>query len=186
MANGRIVETKHFLLQLTGVPGSGKTTLATAIGQSTGAVVLDKDIIKSRMLEGDLEIRLAPLPESIAAPLHHAVHQDLARAILDQGFSVVLDGAAFFSFIRERGRAMAASAGANYLIIECVLPDLAILQKRIDAKNLMPSQQSVATLDGYDRPGTAQLIEPHLVIDTRRPLDECLAEALAYIRQAYE
>jgi predicted kinase len=73
---------KRFLLQMTGEPGAGKSTLARAIGRETGALVLDKDIVKSRILDGDLEMGLDGLPESVAVPLHHAMMFDLARAVL--------------------------------------------------------------------------------------------------------
>ena len=96
----------QFLLQMTGEPGSGKSTLAKAIGRETGAIVIDKDIIKSRILDGD-EFGLDELPELIAAPLHHALVFDLAGAFLSQGFSVVIDGAAFFPQVRTRGRVTA-------------------------------------------------------------------------------
>jgi predicted kinase len=171
----------QFLVQMTGEPGTGKSTLAKAIGRETAAVVIDKDIVKSRMLDGDPEMGLDGLPESIAAPLHHAMMFDLARFVLGQGFSVVLDGAAFYPIIRQRGRAVAEEFGASYFIIDCYCPDLSILQARIDSKSLMSSQYRVASLRGYDRPGTAPLTEPHLRIDTRKPFEVYLTEALAYI-----
>jgi predicted kinase len=177
---------KQFLLQMTGEPGSGKSTLARAIGRETGAVVLDKDIVKSRLLDGEPEMRLPGLPEVTAAPLHHAMMFDLARFVLAQGFSVVLDGAAFYPLVRQRGRAAAEASGAQYLIIECYCPDLSILQARIDQKALMSSQYHTASLGGYERPGTAPLTEPHLRLDTRRPFDDYLADALAYVRSGGE
>jgi predicted kinase len=172
---------KQFLLQMTGEPGSGKSTLARAIGRATGALVLDKDIVKSRMLDGDPEMGLDGLGESVAAPLHHAMMFDLGRTVLEQGFSLVLDGAAFYPIIRSRGRAVAEACGASYFLIDCYCPDLEILQARIDSKVLMSSQKPLASLGGYERPGTAPLTEPHLRIDTRRPFKDCLAEALANI-----
>ena len=45
---------RRFLLQMAGESGTGKSTLARAVGCETGAVVIDKDVIKSRLLEGDL------------------------------------------------------------------------------------------------------------------------------------
>jgi predicted kinase len=166
---------------MTGESGSGKSTLATAIGRDTGAVVIDKDIIKSRMLEGEPEMGLAGLPESISAPLHHALMFDLARTFLGQSLSVVLDGAAFYPIVRTKGLATAQAGGARYFIIECSSPDLSLRQARIDGKQPMASQVRTATPGGYSRPGTARLTEPHLVVDTRRPLAEYLPEALAYI-----
>jgi predicted kinase len=172
---------KQFLLQMTGEPGTGKSTLAMAIGCETGAVVIDKGVIKSRMLDGDPEMGSDGLAESIAAPLHHALMFDLARLLLGQSFNVVVDGAAFYPIIRQKGRAAAEAVGASYLIIDCFCPDLTVPQARIDSKTLMSSQPALASLGSYERPGTAPLTEPHLQLDTRRPFEEYLAEALAYI-----
>jgi predicted kinase len=118
----------------------------------------------------------------VAAPLHWALIFDLVRSVLEQGFSCVLDGMASFTLVRERGRAIAEAAGAAYLIIDCWCPDLAVLQERIDSKTLLSSHWKVAGLRTYSRPGTTPLTEPHLVLDTRRPFEDYLAEALEYVR----
>jgi predicted kinase len=138
---------------MTGEPGTGKSTLARAIGRKTGALVLDKDIIKSRILDGDGDMGLDGLSESVAATLHHALMFDLARTILEQGLSLVLDGAAFYPVIRLRGRAVAEAFTASYFIIDCYCPDLSILQARIDSKSLMTSQPRIACLRAYERSG---------------------------------
>jgi predicted kinase len=172
---------EQFLLQMTGEPGTGKSTLARAIGKETGAVVLDKDILKSRLLEGEPEEGLAGLPEEIASPMHHAMLMDLAASILAQGFSVILDSTAFYPIIRRKGRETAQEAVVKYYIIECVLPELDKLQERIDGKDLMPSHVDTATDEGYLKPGAAEILEPHLEVDTRGEFEDYLAESLAYI-----
>ncbi len=45
-----------FFLQMSGLPGSGKSTLSRQIAKNTGAVVIDHDIVKTALLES-LEIR---------------------------------------------------------------------------------------------------------------------------------
>lgn len=169
------------LLQMAGESGTGKSTPPRAVGRATGAVV-DRDIVKSRLLDGEAEIGLAGLPEALAGPLHHALLFDLARTLLDQGFSVVLDGAAFYPFVRRRGRKTAAAAGAAYVLIERCLPDIEARQARIDAKTLLSSQPSSASFSGDDRPKTEPLSEPHRLLDTSRSLDCYLNRALACIR----
>lgn len=42
---------QKFLVQMAGSPGAGKSTLAAALGKALPAVVLDKDVVKSRLLE---------------------------------------------------------------------------------------------------------------------------------------
>ena len=43
--------TQQFLLQMAGMPGSGKSALARLIGRSTKAIVIDKDVLKTAALE---------------------------------------------------------------------------------------------------------------------------------------
>ena len=175
LQSGSSPGTRSFILQMAGHPGSGKSTLARAIGEATGAVVLDKDVIKTGLLENGL-------PEETAGPLAYALFFRTALSLAKQGFSVVLDSPAYFTMIPEKGRDIADAAGATYHIIECSVPDRAELQRRLDTRARVASQSTVTVLeDPYFRPGSAPLSVPHLKIDMSRPLDECLAEALRYI-----
>jgi predicted kinase len=165
----------RFVLQMAGHPGSGKSTLARAVGEATGAVVLDKDVIKTGLLENGV-------PEETAASLAYDLFFRTGRAIAEQGFCLILDSPAFFTMIPEQGRAIADANDAAYYIIECAVPDRAELQRRLDARTRVASQSTITVLDDpYFRPGSAPLTVPHLQIDMSRPLDDCLAEALTYI-----
>ena len=164
----------QFLVQMAGTSAAGKSTLAAAIGRATGAVVIDKDIIKGGMLDGGV-------PEEIAGPTAYEVFFDLGCSLLAQGFSVVMDSPANFTRIRKWGAQAAASAGACYYIIRCVLGDLDELQRRMDTRAVRSSQPVVAALENYHRPGTSPLTEPHFVIDMSRPLDVSLKRALDYV-----
>jgi hypothetical protein len=109
----------------------------------------------------------------------------VARSILANGLSVVIDSPANFTRIRDEGRCIAADTGASYRIIECVVP-AAVSEARIACREGLHSLHP-RTLAGqdltYSRPGTSPLNEPHLKLDTTRPFDVCLAEALEYISQ---
>jgi len=164
----------QFLVQMAGTSAAGKSTLAAAIGRATGAVVIDKDIIKGGMLDGGV-------PEEIAGPTAYEVLFDLAGSVLAQGFSVVMDSPAFFDRIRDIGREMVLANGACYYIVRCVLHDIEELQRRMDARAVRSSQPVVAALESYDRPGTSPLTEPHVVINMSRSLDVSLKRALDYI-----
>jgi len=39
-------------VQMSGLPGSGKSTLSREIAKRTGSIVIDHDIIKSALLRG--------------------------------------------------------------------------------------------------------------------------------------
>ncbi len=165
---------RQFLLQMAGEPGSGKSTLARAIGAATGAVVLDKDVIKSAALNAGAE-------ESLAGPLSYLVLFDLTTSLLTAGQSVVLDSPAFWPSIIEKGTAAASGAGVAYFVLECSCSDGSEVERRIAERAGMASQPTARLVDPYGIPGTARLTLPHLVIDTRRSHDQCLQKALEYL-----
>ena len=43
-----------FLLQMAGYPGSGKSTLSKKIAKMTGAIVIDRDVIKTSMIKSNV------------------------------------------------------------------------------------------------------------------------------------
>jgi predicted kinase len=166
-----------FLLQMAGLPGSGKSALAAAVGRCTGAVVIDKDVIMAGAMR-------AGVAREDSGAVAYEVGYDLASSILGAGHSVILDSPANFVRIREQGSAVASEAGASYYIIECVVTR-ELAEERIKGRRpthaLHPS-----TLDGldvdFDRPGTAPLDEPRLVLDGSLSTEELLPHALEYIK----
>jgi predicted kinase len=169
--------SERFVLQMAGHPGSGKSTLARAIGEATGAAVLDKDVLKTGLLDNGID-------EATAAPLAYELFFRTARSLTEQGFSVVLDSPAYYPEILENGRNIADSTGADYYVIECAVADESELQRRLDNRIRVASQSTVTVLaDPYALPGAKPLSVPHLTIDMSGTLNGCLAEALRYIRR---
>jgi predicted kinase len=151
--------------------------LANAIGAATGAVVIDKDIIKGGMLENGIS-------EQDAAGTSYNIFLDMARSFLAQGFSAVLDSPAFYTDVRERGRALAHAAGVEYFIIECDISDLDEIQRRMDGRATRASQPRVAAVASYHRPGTTPPTEPRLIVDATQAVERNLDRALRYIGAA--
>ena len=166
---------RRFLLQMAGDSGTGKSTLARAIGRATGAVVLDKDVLQTALLDDGAS--------AASNGLAYATMFALARSLLAQHHSVILDSPAYFPSIRERGLDIAEGGGAVYRLIESCCPDETEHEQRLATRESLRSQPvSLAeAVSARSRPGIVALSEPHLVVDTRRPLDVCLAEALAYL-----
>jgi predicted kinase len=167
----------QFLLQMHGESGAGKSTLALAAGRVTGAVVLDKDCIKGPLVEGGIG-------DPNAGGLAYDVLYLLTESILSQGFSVVLDSPVFWPGIAERGRALAANAGAAYFIVDCRCDDAAVQEERLTTRPRLASQPgSRAELAvALGRPGVMrELAEPHITVDTTQPIEVCLEQALRYI-----
>src|SRR5688572_17004623 len=168
---------KPFLLQMAGESGAGKSTLALAVGQATGAVVLDKDLIYGPLIEEGV------LQMGMGGP-SYAVLFKLAESVLAQGFSVVVDSGAFWTPIIERGQAVATRARVRYDIVECRCIDAEEQERRLITRTGEVSQpRSRAELHtSLSRPGVLlSVAEPHLNVDTTQPLEKCVRQVLEYL-----
>lgn len=164
--------TAPFLLQMAGVPGSGKSALARVIGRTTGAVVIDKDILKTAALNAGVE-------ESLAGAAAYEAFFSLAAHLLGQGLSVVLDSPSFLETIPENGAAIASERLVPYSFIECVCADRMELARRLRERTRLLSNPGEEALD--DKRETVAPPGPYLRIDTTQPIERCLELALDYV-----
>lgn len=182
---------KHLLVQMSGVPGSGKSTIAREIGRRTNAIVIDNDIIRSTALDNGLERQLA-------GRVSYATMQALARSLLSQGFSVVLDSPCRFQTFLDTGMQIAQDMGACYRYIECVTEDLSEIERRLQNRKALRSQftaidnlpaligdmEQVMTGEERFRHWIENMARPthaYLRLDTSRPLAECLTEVFRFL-----
>lgn len=170
----RLLSRELTVVQMHGEPGSGKSTLAGALGRALGAVVLDKDIVKSALLR-------TSIAEAQAAPAAYEAFFDLARSLLRQRSSVILDSPAFWPAVQEKSLNLAREARASYAMIECVCPDRGELVRRLAGRDVQLSEPR-EPLDLAPIPGTAAPSCPRLILDTTRPLHELLTEAISFVR----
>ncbi len=174
---------------MSGVPGSGKTTLATALSKELGAVIIDHDITKSALLASDI-------PPSLAGPASYNVLFALAPYLLSQGHSVIFDSPCLYENILVQGQTFAQCAGAQYRYIECRVDDLEEIDRRLRTRAHLPSQ-----IDGLYKPaskgsgktgdmkalfrewvdGMKRPAEGHLLLDTTQAIESNLEIALIYI-----
>jgi predicted kinase len=177
-----------FLLQMAGTSGVGKSTLARKIAEQTGAVIIDYDIIKSAALDAGA---LWDLAGGVGYRAGHA----LARSILQQSLSVILDSPCRFQQIVDVGTAIAAGCGALYAFVECVLADEGELRRRMLVRARHRSQRRAFDIPPPDAPNDVMADEsgrihipeskfpssPWLRIDMSQPVEICLAGTLAYL-----
>jgi predicted kinase len=161
-----------FLLQMAGVPGSGKSALARLIGRTTGAVVLDKDVLKTAALE-------AGAGETLAGPLAYEAFFALADHLLGQDMSVVLDSPSFWETIPAKGAAIAEARMVPYYFIECYCTDREELARRLRDRPRLRSNPGEEAVD-IDAQTTAPP-GAYLGIDTTQPIERCLELALDYL-----
>lgn len=166
------------VVQMHGEPGSGKSTMARRIGASLGAVVLDKDVTKAALLRSGIA-------EAQAASGAYEAYFDLARHMIEQGQSIVLDTPVFWTPVEQNWKRLSAAAGSPEIMIECVCPDRAELVRRLATRDALESQPR-EPLDLRRHPGTISVDCERLTLDTIRPLDGLVAAAVAYVARRTE
>lgn len=182
--------TKQLFIQMSGAPGSGKSSVAQAVAPQIGGIIIDHDVTKSALLGAGVE-------PALAGRASYAVLAALADDLLQQGHSVIFDSPCFYTELLENGQQMAKKAGAIYGYIECVVSDLAVLDARLRARQKLPSQvtavyQTITDSSGKQWSGENLFQEwiahmkrpqtPCLTLDTTQPIDICLEKAINYLQ----
>jgi predicted kinase len=196
------------LVQLSGCPGTGKSTLARGVATATAAVVLDHDVVKSALLAAGVAAGGGdPVadPEdfaggAVAGPVAYRVAFAVAQRWLGAGRSVVLDSPCYYPQVLAGGQAVAHRAGVPYHYVECVVTDLAEVARRLRSRQPLPSQCTDLAPAGPvpgggvgPGPPTGEELfrawadgmcrpaEGALRVDTARPPDLCVAEVIALL-----
>ncbi len=169
------------LIAMAGLPGTGKTTLATLLAARIGAVVLDKD-----------EVRAALFPPEV---LDYSSEQDdlcfdallRAAALLlnrDPGRPVILDGRTFTRRDHVATVVRAAHAmNAPLAFIECTCSDTIALRRLEQARSGGTHIAGNRDAGLYWRlKAAAEILDvPHLVVSTEQTPHDCVAECLTYL-----
>ena len=161
------------VVQMHGEPGSGKSILAKALGEALPAVVVDKDVIKSALLRSGVA-------EQVAGPAAYEAYFDLCAEVLRQRYSVVLDNPVYWPMVEEKSLRLARDAGASHVMIECLCPDREELARRLSSRERRHSQPTTP-LDLSLLPGAIEPKTRRLTLDTSRPVEELVQQALGYI-----
>jgi predicted kinase len=165
------------VIQMHGEPGSGKSTIARAVGSSLDAVVIDKDVIKAALLR-------VGIAEQQAAAGAYEVFFAQASAFVAAGHSIILDNPVYWATVERRWLEISDAAGSPRILIECTCPDREALLHRLRTRDALESQpREPLNLDRYEGIGET-MFEPRLTLDTTRPLDDLVADALNYIERA--
>ncbi|KAM0330898.1 hypothetical protein ACHAQA_003854 [Verticillium albo-atrum] len=130
-----MTSTRKVYIQMSGAPGSGKSTLSRQLAKSIDAVVFDHDIIRSTILEQGTEF-------DNAAKLAYSIGWALAEDTIRQGQSVIMDSTCNYQETLDRGSALAHKYGYDYWYVECRVNDLAVLDRRLHERVPLRSQRT--------------------------------------------
>jgi predicted kinase len=168
---------------MSGLPGTGKSALADALGEALPAPVFSVDPIESAILAAGIE---RSFETGLAA---YVVAQRLAADHLALGQTVIADAANYVEEARQRWREIAAERRVPMLVIECVCSDGALHRQRLESRRrgLHPSFHEPSWEDIQRRGEEAPpWREETLVVDSVRPLAEnvtLVLERLAGLRR---
>lgn len=171
------------LIAIGGYSGSGKTTIAEAlgprIGPSPGARLLESDRLRKAMYGVSAETRLDP--SGYRPEVSDKVYAELARrseAILTRGGTVIAN--AVYDRVENRAHIAdaAQAAGVDFTGIWLAV-DPAILRQRVAARSGGPSDATVDVLARQLAQGTVP--DDWISIDASQPVDEIIMEILSVL-----
>ncbi|RZS82712.1 putative kinase [Motilibacter rhizosphaerae] len=117
------------LIVLSGLPASGKSTVARAVVARTRAVPLRLDLVEQAVVASGSE-------QHPVGPVGYYVLYALADDLLRQGFSVIADAVNAHPGIRDHWRSVAESAGVPVLEVEVRCSDPVAHQRRAEERTI--------------------------------------------------
>lgn len=117
------------LVLMTGLPGTGKSTIAAAVARALPAALLSADPIDAALVRGGVR------PEQRPDIVGYAVLRALAHEQLAAGLSVVVDAVNPFRWERQAYFDIAAGRGARVAVIATACADAAEHRRRVEERH---------------------------------------------------
>lgn len=170
-------------ISVSGVQGTGKTTLARALGRATGAVVLSRAPLMDVALAAGVPVD-PPQGASLkgVGDLAYDLQTALLREQLGMGHSVVLDCGADW-MIRDAWRKVADDAGAHFWLVDTVCSDVELHRQRFEARGPVWRCDVGQTWEMVDELRIRFQVHPQVVFvaDAVRSVDENVRSIMALI-----
>jgi predicted kinase len=134
---------RKMLIQMSGCPGSGKSTMADLLGQSINGVVIDHDLIRSFFLGNDIFFEQA-------AKLAYRFQWVLAEDMIKRERNTIIDSTCNYDETLNQGILLARKYGFNYRYVECRVLDIELLDRRLRNRIPLRSQRTGVSLPPTD------------------------------------
>ncbi|KFY10009.1 hypothetical protein V492_05245, partial [Pseudogymnoascus sp. VKM F-4246] len=144
---------------MSGLPGSGKSTIAHHLAPPLNGIVINHDLLKAFFLSTNHAF-------DASAKLAYDLDWVLAADLLKQGRSVIIDSVCNYTTLLEKGAEVAREWGAEYRFVECRVQDLEVLDARLRGRVPMRSQRAGIEVPPVD----AGVEEEGVAVDHREVL----------------
>jgi len=170
------------LIAMAGLPGTGKTAIAEAIGARLLKPVVSVDPIESSILRAGID---ADQPTGLAAYL---VAETLAETVIRAGHGAIIDAVNAVDPAREQWVDLAARSGERLVFLEVVCSDPVLHRRRLEDRGrqlphiTMPTWHAVEqSLDEYaDWSGPSGAVA-RMTLDSVEPVETLVERALEFI-----
>jgi predicted kinase len=165
------------LVVFSGLPGTGKSRLAEAVGRALGIPVFAKDWLEASLRRSGLR------EQERLGYAGYELLTTLAGRQLAMGQSAVLDSVASVVGVRKAWRALAAEYGVGWYVIECVCSDEELHRARLATRQRGIPGWYELTWDEVEAVRGRYMAweEERLVVDGVRPFAENLARVMGYL-----
>ena len=167
------------MITISGLPGTGKSSLAEALGRDLSIPVFAKDWLEATLLRCELN----PMQEGTSLGwAGYELLTTLAERQLMLEQSVILDSVATTQTIREIWQGLAQQYHADWLVIECVCSDESVHRARLSERQRgIPGWHELTWADVENvRRYFVPWEEERLVLDMCNPFEVNLSTAKMY------
>lgn len=119
------------MIIFSGLPGTGKSTLAESVGKGLGIPVFARDWLEATLLR--CELKPATEEKSLGWTSYELMTV-LAERQLMLGQSVILDSVAATETIRNTWHQLAEQYNATWRVIECICSDESLHRSRLNGR----------------------------------------------------
>ena len=164
---------------VSGLPGTGKSTVADALAARLGALRVSVDVVEDALLSSGLT---ASWQTGVAA---YRAAAAVAGLNLARGLDVVADAVNDSEAARDTWREAASGAGADLRFVVLALEDAEEHRRRVEQRSSafqhvrVPRWGEVRDRAASSEPWTG---EDHLQVDAGIPVDEVVVQVLAQLR----
>ena len=169
------------IIILAGLPGTGKSTLARALADAAGGVVLDKDPIRAVLFAPGYVEYSKEQDDFCQVLMVETAAYLLAR---HPGLRIFIDGRTFSQQYQiDRVIQAAENLKAEWRVIECICAEGTARERLEKSAATHPARNRNFELYRTLRARFEPIVAPKLVVHTDSPLSVCVAEALAYLAE---